>query len=238
MAANHIGCSDDISSRSLALLRTADLVVFEEDRPARAALKLAGIHRDYLKFNEHHQKDSLDEIQSALSQGKTVIYMSDQGCPTLEDPGKELNKLAFSMNSELKVIPGPSSLTAALSAAPFEAKRIHFLGFAPRETAKRLLFFKEHLDESAACALMDTPYRLRALVSSLDEYCPTRKALLAIDISGENERYLYGTISKILKELPSEKLNFVLVLEPTKKTPTNPSDQKNKRNFVKRSVYG
>ena len=66
MASNHIGCTDDIPNRALETLKTADLVVFEEDRPARQTLKAAGIRRDYLKFNEHHQMQTLDEVAEAL----------------------------------------------------------------------------------------------------------------------------------------------------------------------------
>ena len=83
MASNHIGCTDDIPNRALETLKTADLVLFEEDRPARQTLKAAGIRRDYLKFNEHHQMQTLDEVAEALKKGRTVIYMSDQGSPAL-----------------------------------------------------------------------------------------------------------------------------------------------------------
>ena len=217
MASNHIGNPADIPQRALELLKTADLTVFEEDKPARATLKAAGIHRDYLKFNEHHQEVTLEDVTACLKEGKTVIYMSDQGSPALADPGRHLNKLAFSLGAKVQIIPGPSSVTAALSAAPFESNRFRYIGFPPRETDKREKFFSTEMGTGDCLVLMDTPYRMSALVSELSKNHPSRKALIAIDITGEKEQYIYGSFKKLKSEIPEEKLNFVMVIEGEQK---------------------
>ena len=45
MAATHLGNAQDIPVRSLDALRGADLLIFEEDKPARSFLKAAGVIR-------------------------------------------------------------------------------------------------------------------------------------------------------------------------------------------------
>ena len=45
--------------------------------------------------------------------------MSDQGVPTLADPGKHLLDIANELEAETFVIPGPSSITSALAACHF-----------------------------------------------------------------------------------------------------------------------
>lgn len=217
MASNHIGCTDDIPNRALETLKTADLVVFEEDRPARHTLKAAGIRRDYLKFNEHHQTQTLDEVAEALKKGRTVIYMSDQGSPALADPGRFLNEIAFSIGAKVTTIPGPSSLTAALSAAPFDCRTFKYLGFPPKDPGLKQSFFESELNTNENLVLMDTPYRLKNTIAELAKSFPNRKGLLAIDVSGPDENFIYGPFSKINDQIDKRKLNFVLVVEGNKR---------------------
>ena len=125
VASNSIGNDKDVPQRTLEAIRSSDLLVFEEDRPARRLLKLAGVHRDYFKHNEHKDNETLEEVRNYLIAGKSVFYCSDQGSASLADPGKELTSIAFELGVKIEVIPGPSSITAAISACPFDLSLIH-----------------------------------------------------------------------------------------------------------------
>ena len=217
MAANSLGLPEDIPARSLEAIRNSDLLIFEEDKPARQALKAAGVHREYLKYNEQDQKDTLAVVREELEKGNTVMYMSDQGCPTLEDPGFEVARTARRMKAKIKVIPGPSSLTAALSACPFSNKAFEFLGFPPREEGKRQSFFKQMIGKKKLQILMDTPYRLKRVLETCIEVFPESiKGYIALDISGEDENYIFGTFKELYEEVCEidKKLNFVMIINP------------------------
>ncbi|MCH2174718.1 MAG: SAM-dependent methyltransferase [Lentisphaeria bacterium] len=215
MASTCLGLPDDIPERTAKYAKEADLVVFEERRPARQVLKKAGVHREFLCYNEQHQQSTLNEVRASLLSNKTVMYCSDQGCPTLEDPGRPLLKLAYSVNAKISVIPGPSSLTAALSACPFETKQFQFLGFLPRETKQRLKALRKVAANNSMQIIMDTPYRLQALLESCNQTLGDRSLMLALDISGKQEQFLIAS-AKILinKTAQYKKLNFVLVVAP------------------------
>lgn len=223
MAATSLGNHADIPARSLNALREADLVVFEEDRSARGFLKAAGVHRPYLLFNEHHQVDTLETISATLSEGKTVAYMSDQGTPTIADPGASPVKIAYSLGANVRVTPGPSSITAALSACPFDLRQFYFAGFLPREEELRQQALKTIGSNKVASIVMDTPYRLKQLLTSCSEVIPNRRILLALDISGPNEDFVLGNARKLQEYIASSqpkstgeeklKLNFVLIVE-------------------------
>ena len=100
IASNSIGNDKDVHQRTLEAVRSSDLLVFEEDRPARRLLKLAGVHRDYFKHNEHKDNETLEEVRNYLMAGKSVLYCSDQGSASLADPGKELALIAFELNAK------------------------------------------------------------------------------------------------------------------------------------------
>lgn len=219
MASHSIGQSSDIPPGSLEALRTADLLVFEEDRGARAALKAAGIHRDYLRFNEHKQTQTLETLAENLRQGKSVVYMSDQGCPGLADPGRDVVKAGIHEKARITTIPGPSSMTAAIAVCPFDLAEFHFGGFPPREAAAREAKLTQWDGLGVPLILMDTPYRLEALLESCRKvFGETRKATLALDLSGDEERVINDSLANIAQATKDTgKLNFVLIVDAGEK---------------------
>lgn len=215
MAATALGRAEDVPARSLAALRDSALAIFEEDRPARQFLKAAGIHRPYLKFSEHRQEDTLDELRQTLKRGETAVYMSDQGTPGLADPGRELVALAYEIGARVLVIPGPSSLTAAIAACPFDCRTFRFAGFPPREPEDRERWLADVTQKGEAVAMMDTPYRLEALISACKKALPQGwQGFLALDISGEAEQCVAAPWAELagIAAAADGKLNFVLII--------------------------
>lgn len=214
MAATHIGLVEDTPSRTLSALKTSDLLIFEEDRPARLLLKSAGITRNYLKFNEHNSKDVLEILKACLLDAKTAVYVSDQGSPTLADPGDKLLELAYKIGAKVTIIPGPSSVTAAISACPFPMKQFLYQGFLPQDTQEREQVLIRLGTYKYPVIILDTPYRLVALLQSCAKVIgQQRKIFLACDLTGEDEQFFLGTIAKISEETRDiGKKNFVLII--------------------------
>jgi 16S rRNA (cytidine1402-2'-O)-methyltransferase len=216
VASTHIGNIEDTPARSLQYVVSADILLFEEDRPARQILKRAGVHREYYKYNEHRQVDQ--DVKDALMTGKTVAFMSDQGTANLADPGRELLEFAHKNSIPIKVIPGPSSITAALSACPFSTQPFTFYGFLAKRSEDRTKQLTNIANQTQAIVLMDTPYRLAAFCEDLKRvFGKKRKGLLALDISGPSEDFIFGNCDEIyaFSKNITEKTNFVFVLAPT-----------------------
>jgi len=220
LISNHIACQEDTPNRSQKVLKEADLIVFESEKSARQVLKYFKITRSFLIFSEHNETDSLDLIISAWGQNKTIAYMSDQGCPSLEDPGKELTSLAFSYKVTLEIIPGPSALTAALAACPFQAKSFLFAGFLPRKEKERTEKLKELKEKNELTFLMETPYRLAQVLESCQKvFGDSRQAFLALNASSSNETYVAASLKELSKKYSSEKKSlFVLALNSKEKS--------------------
>ena len=219
MASTHIGCLEDIPVRTLDNLRLADLVVFEDHRPARTMLRQAGIHREYLNYNEHHQSETLSAVREALNRGQHVVYCSDQGCPSLADPGRALVLTATEAGSDLEVVPGPSALTAAISISPIPTNRFHFAGFPPKSSQNRLRWLEQWQASEEPVIMMDTPYRLHHLLADCSQtFGPKREAFLAIDLSMPNQTTFFDSLEKVQRlSRTIKKRNFVLICAGRKK---------------------
>jgi 16S rRNA (cytidine1402-2'-O)-methyltransferase len=223
MAATCLGHMDDIPRRSLDLLRNAgdkDLLVFEEDKLARKFLKAAGVHKPYARFSEHGQSETLSSVSKTLKKGGTVVYMSDQGTPGLGDPGRDLVQRALDIGAEMSTIPGPSSITAAISLCPFDCRQFTYLGFLPRQAIKRTEVLKKAAQYEHPVIILDAPYRILQLLEATSRsFGPSRRAFLARDISGPLEAFWVGPLSKLrmeserLWEEEKEKVNFVLIVD-------------------------
>ena len=216
MAATHIGKLADTPKRTLLLLKEAALLIFEEDRHARSLLKEAGITKSYLKYNEHHQKDTLDVLEETLTKGNTALYASDQGAPTIADPGHPLLQLAYRLKAKVQVIPGPSSITAAISACPFDLSAFIFLGFLPTKQALRKKKLNDYLQLNKALIILETPYRRQQLLEFLKTVAKLkkRKLFLALDITGAQEAYYAGSLTDLIRAThQTPKCNFVLIID-------------------------
>lgn len=141
--------------------------------------------------------------------------MSDQGMPTWADPGQDLLQIAYRLGAQVRVIPGPSSVASALAACPFLDGRFTFVGFLERSTDHRRAQLEILKSQQDPMVIMDTPYRLTALVKDLmNTFGSDRQALLAMDISGPSETFLAMPLNGLHQKLSQwqGKLNFVLIV--------------------------
>lgn len=217
MAATTLGDYRDIPLRSLELLRTCGFLIFEEDKQARQFLKAAGVQRQWMRYTEQREAFTLEELERELRSGNDALYMSDQGTPGLADPGRDLVEVAFRIGAKVRVVPGPSSLTATISVCPIDCRRFQFAGFPPRDESERESFLRTHLDHPWPTVIFDTPYRIRQFFETLEKVLrgSGRKVFVAIDISGEHEDFWWDISEVIYKKVSSmtEKRNYVVIVE-------------------------
>ena len=209
----------DIPLRSLELLRTCPFLIFEEDKRARQFLKAAQVHRQWMRYTEQREAFTLEELERELRAGNDALYMSDQGTPGLADPGRDLVNVAYRIGAPVRCVPGPSSLTAAISVCPLDCKRFEFAGFPPREESEREGFIRARLNQPWPVVIFETPYRMNVFFETLAKVFQgsPRRVFVALDISGPNESFIIGSAEDILKKIKalSEKLNFVAIIEGT-----------------------
>lgn len=215
VVATPIGNPKDISLRALEVLQEADLIIGEERREASTLLKKLSIPvKELYLLNEHSTEKDILEL-GELCRTRKVALISDCGTPSFYDPGYQLIKFCRSHNIPFTSVPGASSLMTLLSLVSEKVTSFYFAGFLPADTELRQLRLKELMSSSEAIVLMDTPYRLLKLMSELELNSPTRKILLGLNLTQDNELCLEGTAKEILLILKSktlEKAEFILCL--------------------------
>ena len=127
-----IGNLDDITLRSLDILKKSDIILCEDTRRSLKLLNHYKIKKKLLPYHKFNEKKALNKIMKYLNEGKILSLISDAGTPLLSDPGKLLVKECIKDQINIYPVPGPSSITAAMSISGFDDKFI-FYGFLPKK---------------------------------------------------------------------------------------------------------
>ena len=126
-----IGNLDDITLRSLEVLKKSDIILCEDTRRSLKLLNHYKFKKKLVSYHKFNEQKELQKIIEYLNKGQILSLISDAGTPTLSDPGRLLVKSCIEKNIEIFPIPGPSAITAAVSVSGFEDKFL-FYGFLPK----------------------------------------------------------------------------------------------------------
>ncbi len=192
MVATPIGNNKDFSLRALEILREADLIVGEETKALRQILKAAGVQAKAMdQLNEHSDKKDI-EFLTGECRDKTVALVSDCGTPGFADPGADLVASCRRAGIPVHASPGPSSLMALLSVAGYRVDEFLFAGFLPAKAEEREARLKELQREKRPVILLETPYRDKKLSEDLGRHFASRRCVLGLNLTQENEVVLSG----------------------------------------------
>jgi len=212
VVATPIGDVSEISLRALEVLKSAEVVICESTKEASKLLRAHGITgKTYELLNEHTTPDEVKTL-AEICANKNVALVSDCGTPGFCDPGAHLVKLCRQKKILVKSVLGASALMGLLSLSGERIDQFVFRGFLPAETEARRKALQEIQREKRPMVLMDTPYRLKKTLGDLQEFFPRRRALLVLNLSQEEEKIIEGVGEQLLKQLPSDKAEFMILL--------------------------
>jgi 16S rRNA (cytidine1402-2'-O)-methyltransferase len=137
VVATPLGNLRDITLRALDVLRGADAVAAEDTRLTRGLLTHYGLNNEMIAVHEHNEVAAAQGIVERLARGEAVAYVTDAGTPGISDPGVALVRRVRDAGHPVVPVPGPSAITAALSAAGVDAAQFVFHGFLPPKAAAR-----------------------------------------------------------------------------------------------------
>jgi 16S rRNA (cytidine1402-2'-O)-methyltransferase len=216
LVATPIGNFEDITLRALEVLRTADLVVYEERREGERLLRHFQIQKPVETLNEHNEAAASFNILAHLKEGKTIALVSDCGTPVFSDPGQLLVRKAIEQKVKVVPVPGASSLMPALTVSGFSIDQFLFYGWLSPKKERRRAELRQLMNERRTIVLMDTPYRLIPLMRDLAEtFGASRNVCVAYNLTMPDEHMFYGSAEQLHKELSARELKgeFVVVIE-------------------------
>ena len=222
IVATPIGNLEDLSPRAKKALEVADAIFCEDTRRTRALLNHLGIKKpvpSLESFYEHNQEQKIPKAIDWLKQGKILALTTDSGTPSISDPGAKLVLACHHQGFKLVPIPGPSAITASLSASGFSADRFLFFGFLPNKANQRKKILEKYKNFEDAIVIFEAPHRLNKTINDLLEVFGDRELCLARELTKMFEEIKLFTLSQLKAELKDKKVlgEITIILKPLEK---------------------
>jgi 16S rRNA (cytidine1402-2'-O)-methyltransferase len=217
VVATPIGNLADLTDRARAILGTVDLIACEDTRTTGAMLNRLGLRRDLVPYHDHNELEVAERLAEQIAAGKSVAVVSDAGTPALSDPGFRLVRACRRRGLPVVPVPGPSALTAVLSASGLPTNGFLFVGFLPAKSAARIAFFEKYRAFDYTLALYESCHRIAKAVDELvTTLGPDRVVCVAKEVTKLHENFLVGPVAGVQTRLAATSLKgeFVLLIAP------------------------
>jgi 16S rRNA (cytidine1402-2'-O)-methyltransferase len=195
-----IGNLEDITLRALRVLKAVDLIAAEDTRRTRKLLTHYEIQKPILSYHKFNSRASAPKLISALREGRQVALVTDAGTPGVSDPGSYLVQRAVAEGIPVEPVPGPSAVTASLSASGFYGDAFRFAGFPPSRKGERREFLSGLRFEEDTLIFFESPQRLPALLNDLYEIMGNREAVVVRELSKIHEEIRRGPLADLARE--------------------------------------
>lgn len=208
-----IGNLDDITIRSLNLLKEVDIVLCEDTRVTGSLLKKYDIKKKLISCHEYNEDIVKKEVVQYLQDGKKIGLVTDQGSPIISDPGFRVVEEVIKNDLNVIGLPGATAFVPALIASGISPSRFLFYGFlnAKQGKQKQELTALKYLPYTII--FYEAPHRLKETLENMLEILGNRKICLARELSKIYEEYYRGTITEILNDIENIKGEIVLIVE-------------------------
>jgi 16S rRNA (cytidine1402-2'-O)-methyltransferase len=206
IVATPIGHLEDITFRAVRILGEVAAIACEDTRQTAKLLNRYGIKKPLISYFHPREGRRIPEILRLLMGGRDVALVSDAGTPGISDPGFPLIREALKAGIAVVPVPGPSAVTAALSAAGLPTHRFLFAGFPPpKRTALRKLLEALAPDEATLVFYLPTR-RLREFLAEVVQILGDRRVVVAREMTKIHEEFLRGTASELAASIGSRML--------------------------------
>jgi 16S rRNA (cytidine1402-2'-O)-methyltransferase len=216
LAATPIGNLEDITLRTLRILRQAHWVACEDTRRTAKLLAHHGITARTISYHEHNERARTPELIAALERGESVVLVTDAGTPLISDPGYHLVQAAIERHIPVTPLPGPSAVLAALAASGMPCDEFLFGGFLPARAAERRRALERLRAEKRTMVLFEAPHRLAASLADAAKILGGRTAAVGRELTKLYEQFSRGTLPELAAEFASAPVRgeITLVIGP------------------------
>lgn len=217
VVATPIGNLDDLSTRAQRTLRDVDLIAAEDTRHTARLLSHFAIKTRQMALHEHNEQRVVPALVERLCSGDSAALVSDAGTPLISDPGFRLIDAAHAAGIRVSPIPGPSAVTAALSAAGIGADRFCFEGFLPAKAEARRARLAGLEHESRSMVFFVSVHKIQAVLGDLlQAFGGERMAFLGRELSKLHEQCLRRPLAALVDAVTdgeiTEKGEFVVIV--------------------------
>ncbi len=204
---------EDITLRAVEILKKSDFILCEDTRHSLKLLNNLNIKNNLISYHKFNEKKSLKKIIEYLNEGKILSLISDAGTPVLSDPGNAIINECVKYGHDVFTIPGPSSITSAVSLSGFGDKFL-FYGFLPKNENELNSLLKELQIKGFSLVFFTPAIKINFYLKAFKKFFLERKILIAREMTKKHETYYRESIEMIKPFEKKLKGELTIVISP------------------------
>lgn len=215
IVATPIGNLGDITRRAAETLASCAVIACEDTRVTAKLLNHLGIKKPLRRYDDHAGEEARERLLAEMAE-KPVVLVSDAGTPLISDPGFKLVREVCAAGHSVHVLPGPSSVLAALSVAALPTDRFFFEGFLPAKSAARRARLAELARIDATLVMFESGNRVQDTLAELADIMGAREAAICRELTKLHEEISRAPLDQLAREAETLETRgeFVLVIAP------------------------
>ena len=211
-----IGNLDDITLRTIHVLKEVEVVFSEDTRVTALLLNHLNIKKKLISNHEYNERENKDKLLEYLKNGYSVGLVSDRGTPVISDPGYELAQVAIKNNYNVVSLPGATALIPALTVSGIEPMPFLYYGFLNSKESKRKKELENLKNIKYTMIFYEAPHRITKTLEEMLEILGNRKISISREITKKFEEVYRGTIQDVIEETKEIKGEIVIVVSGNK----------------------
>lgn len=214
ICATPIGNLEDITLRTLRVLKEVDLIAAEDTRHSIKLLNHFEIKTPMTSYHEFNKYDKAKVLVQKMQAGENIALITDAGTPAISDPGEELVKQCHEAGIQVTSLPGPSAFVTALTISGQATRRFCFEAFLPYDKKERADILEELKKETRTIIVYEAPHKLKKTLNDLYEALGDRKISICRELTKKHETNFRTTLLEAVSYYETEepKGEFVLVI--------------------------
>lgn len=215
VVATPIGNLEDITLRAIETLKNVDFIICEDTRVTKFLLNHFGIDKPLIVANAFNESKSIEKIIDKIKSGENAALVSDAGTPSISDPGTRIVNAAIKNEIEIVGIPGANAAILALSISGLPTDAFVFEGFLPQKKGRQKKL-QQLSEEERTIVLYESTYRIKKLLEEINQYMPSRKIVVARELTKKFEETWRGSANEILNDIENKNIKgeFVVLIAP------------------------
>lgn len=212
IVATPIGNLEDMTFRAVRVLKDVDLIAAEDTRHTQVLLNRFEIGTALTSYHQHNERTKARQLVARLKRGASIALVSDAGTPAISDPGYRLVVEALDAGIRVIPVPGPSALTAVLSAGGLPTNEFVFAGFLPAKKQERRSKLHKLSGEHRSMVMHEAPHRLKECLDDLHDVLGDRRIVVAREVTKVHEEFIRGCVSQVIEELAAKEVRGEITL--------------------------
>lgn len=208
-----IGNLDDITIRSLKLLREVDILLCEDTRVTGSLLKKYDIKQKLISCHEYNEDSIKYDVVKYIKDGLKVGLVTDQGSPIISDPGFRVVQEVIDNGYSVIGLPGATAFVPALISSGIAPSKFLFYGFLNSKNSKQKQELESLKFYPYTMIFYEAPHRIINTLENMRKIFGNRHISLSREISKLYEEIYRGTIDEVLGNFDKLKGEFVLIVE-------------------------